>query len=108
MTPARHSPPQEAANEGPLFDDLRAVFVNCTLKRSPEVSNTGGLIDLSSGIMQSHGVAVETLRAIDHEIATGLWPDMTEHGWQIDESPAIYDRVLAIRRGHTLPEIMLS
>ena len=24
------------------FSDLKAVFVNCTLKRSPEVSNTEG------------------------------------------------------------------
>ena len=61
----------------------------------PEASNTGGLIDLSSGIMQSRGVAVETLRAVDREIATGVWPDMTEHGWPVDEWPAIYDRVLA-------------
>ena len=86
----------EAAREqGSGFDDLRALFVNCTLKRSPEASNTGGLIDLSSGIMQSRGVAVDTLRAVDHEIATGVWPDMTEHGWQVDEWPAIYERVLA-------------
>jgi hypothetical protein len=25
------------------FSDLRALFINCTLKRSPEVSNTRGL-----------------------------------------------------------------
>jgi hypothetical protein len=25
------------------FSDLRAVMINCTLKRSPEVSNTGGI-----------------------------------------------------------------
>jgi multimeric flavodoxin WrbA len=23
---------------------------------------------------------VEVIRGIDHEIATGVWPDMTEHG----------------------------
>jgi multimeric flavodoxin WrbA len=92
---ARVARPEAAGEEGPRFDDLRALFVNCTLKRSPEESNTGGLIDLSSGIMQSRGVAVETLRAIDHEIATGVWPDMTDHGWAVDEWPAIYERVLA-------------
>jgi hypothetical protein len=27
------------------FDDLRALFVNCTLKRSPEPSHTQGLIE---------------------------------------------------------------
>src|SRR5215470_5459575 len=33
------------------FDDLRALFINCTLKRWPEVSNTQGLIDISARIM---------------------------------------------------------
>ena len=35
------------------------------------------------------------LRAVDHDIATGVWPDMTEHGWEHDEWPAIYARVMA-------------
>jgi len=80
---------------GPQFDGLRALFINCTLKRSPEPSNTDGLIELSSGIMRGRGVNVDILRAIDHDIATGVWPDMTEHGWPVDEWPAIYERVLA-------------
>jgi hypothetical protein len=29
------------ASNGASYDDLRALFVNCTLKRSPERSNTG-------------------------------------------------------------------
>ena len=40
------------------FDDLRALYVNCTLKRSPERSHTQGLIDRSRSIMEQHGVAV--------------------------------------------------
>ena len=35
------------------FSDLRALFINCTLKRSPEVSNTQGLADLSIAIMRT-------------------------------------------------------
>ena len=31
------------------FSDLRAIFVNCTLKRSPELSHTQGLVDISIG-----------------------------------------------------------
>ena len=77
------------------FTDLRALFVNCTLKRSPELSHTQGLIDISSEIMGRQGVAVEEVRAVDHEIATGVWPDMTEHGWVRDEWPAISERVMA-------------
>ena len=77
------------------FSDLRALFVNCTLKRSPEVSNTQGLSDLSIEIMRRQGVTVETVRAIDREIATGVWPDMTEHGWDRDDWPAIFEQVMA-------------
>jgi multimeric flavodoxin WrbA len=65
------------------------------LKRSPASSNTAELIEVSTRIMAKHGVGVEALRAIDHDIATGVWPDMTEHGWARDAWPAIYDKVLA-------------
>jgi multimeric flavodoxin WrbA len=78
----------------PRFGELRALFINTTLKRSPEVSNTEGLIRRSSKIMRQHGVEVDHLRAIDHDIATGVWPDMTEHGWTTDEWPTIFRRVL--------------
>src|SRR5512132_2731287 len=77
------------------FSDLRALYVNCTLKRSPEVSHTQGLADLSIAIMERNGVAVETIRAVDHEIATGVYPAMTEHGWARDDWPALSEKVLA-------------
>ncbi len=77
------------------FSHLRAVFVNCTLKRSPGLSHTQGLIDISATIMRKQGVAVEVLRAVDHDIATGVYPDMTEHGWGTDDWPAIHDKVMA-------------
>ena len=41
------------------FSDLRALFVNCTLKRSPELSHTQGLADISMEIMRRQGVTVE-------------------------------------------------
>ena len=77
------------------YSDLRAMYVNCTLKRSPERSHTQGLIDRSVQIMRKHGVEVEVLRAVDHDIATGVYPDMTEHGWASDEWPEIHERVMA-------------
>ena len=79
----------------PDFSDLRALFINCTLKRSPEISHTEGLIRISSAIMERHGVGVEVVRAVDHDIATGVWPDMREHGWPSDDWPAIFEQVLA-------------
>jgi len=77
------------------FSGLRAMYINCTLKRSPDRSHTQGLVDVSSAIMEKHGVEVEVLRAIDHDIATGVYLDMTEHGWETDAWPEIHRRVMA-------------
>jgi len=77
------------------FTGLRALFINCTLKRSPEVSNTEGLIDASAALMMKHGVGVEVVRAVDCDIATGVYLDMTEHGWASDAWPDIHKDVMA-------------
>ena len=77
------------------FTDLRALYVNCTLKPSPSVSNTQGLMDISIGIMEANGVAVEQIRAVDHDFAAGVYPDMTEHGAGRDEWPSAYAQVEA-------------
>src|ERR1700745_2398821 len=77
------------------FSDLRAIFINCTLKRSPERSHPQGLADRSIAVMERQGVKVDLIRAIDHEIATGVYPDMTEHGWERDDWPAISEQVMA-------------
>src|SRR5438552_4812344 len=86
------SPKQEDLCRQTRWDlsDLRALFINCTLKRSPELSHTQGLVEISRAIMEKQGVAVDVVRAVDHDIATGVWPDMTEHGWATDEWPALY------------------
>ena len=76
------------------FSGLRAMFINCTLKKSPELSHTEGLIDASAAIMMKHGVGVEVLRAIDHDIAAGVYLDMTEHGWKTDVWPDIWGQVM--------------
>ena len=48
-------------------------------------------------IMRKHGVEVDEIRAIDHDIATGVYPDMTEHGWETDAWPDLYPRILGQR-----------
>jgi multimeric flavodoxin WrbA len=77
------------------FSDLSAIYINCTLKRSPEPSHTQMLMDRSITVMQANGVAVISLRAVDHDIASGVWPDMVERGWDADVWPAIFAQVLA-------------
>jgi hypothetical protein len=49
--------PASSSQDEWRFDGLRALYINCTLKRSPEPSHTQGLIDLSRSIMERHGVA---------------------------------------------------
>jgi multimeric flavodoxin WrbA len=75
------------------FSGLKALFFNCTLTKSPGLSHTETLIKVSQGIMQKHGVQTEIIRAIDHDIATGVYPDMREHGWESDEWPELYKKV---------------
>ncbi len=77
------------------YDDLAAVYINCTLKPSPEMSHTELLGEASMDIMRAQGVSVTSLRAVDHDIAPGVQPDMTEHGFVRDDWPAIQDTVMA-------------
>jgi len=79
-------------NKQPDFSGLKALFINCTLKKSPETSHTETLMRVSMNIMKKQGVAVDMIRAIDHDIAIGVYPDMREHGWQADEWPNIYEK----------------
>jgi multimeric flavodoxin WrbA len=77
------------------FSDLSAVYINCTLTKSPDASHTQTLMDRSIAVMRANGVSVESIRAVDHDIAPGVWPDMTEHGWETDAWPAICAKVMA-------------
>ena len=76
------------------FSDLRALYINCTLTRSPDASHTQTLMDRSIAVMETNGVSVTTIRAIDHNIPPGVWPDMREHGWEADDWPAICEQVM--------------
>lgn len=77
------------------FSNLSALFLNCTLKKSPRTSHTRGLMDRSAEIMRRAGVEVEILRVVDHDVPPGVQPDMTEHGWHRDPWPRIQEKVLA-------------
>lgn len=76
------------------FSDLKAIFLNCTLKPSLQLSHTEGLMKVAKAIMEKNGVAVEMLRPVDYDIAPGVYPDMTEHGWEKDEWPGIQKKVM--------------
>lgn len=79
----------------PDFSKLKALYINCTLKKSPKKSHTRLLMDLSARIMKKEGVQVDHIRLIDHEVATGVQPDMTKHGWEKDAWPELFKKVEA-------------
>ncbi len=75
------------------FSGLKALFLNCTLKKSPALSHTNGLIDVSQAILEKNGVETIKFRPVDYDLAFGVYPDMTEHGWDTDQWPEIYEKV---------------
>lgn len=86
-------------SQGTDFSDLTAVVVNCTLKPSPALSHTQGLLDNAIAILEAQGVSVGVIRAVDFDIAPGVYPDMREDvpggNRNSDDWPALADRILA-------------
>lgn len=70
---------------------FKALFLNCTLKRSPEVSNTQALIDKVAALLADLDVVSETNRVTDYKVAFGVSSDEGDG----DEWPAILERVKA-------------
>src|SRR3954471_17134113 len=70
---------------------LKTVLLNCTLKPSPEPSNTQALMDIVIGHLESLDVECETVRVVDHRIPFGVDSDLGDG----DEWPMILDKILA-------------
>lgn len=68
---------------------LRALGLNCTLKRSPEISNTEALMGRVMGLLADHGVETEILRPVDYEVKFGVTSDEGEG----DQWPEILAKV---------------
>ncbi|HCS18797.1 MAG TPA: flavodoxin [Erythrobacter sp.] len=75
------------------YSDLKALTINCTLKPSPGGSHTDKLLGVAEAILVRNGVTLEQVRLVDHDIAPGVYPDMTEHGAERDDWPAIWEKV---------------
>ena len=76
------------------YDDLNALFINCSLKRSGEASHTQRLMDVPIAIMRKNGVSTSVVRAADLDIPPGVYPDMTKHGWDSDGWPVVQKQVM--------------
>lgn len=68
---------------------LKAVILNCTLKRSPEVSNTRALIDKVVALMKPLGVKSEVIRVVDYRISRGV----TSKEGKDDEWPKVLGKI---------------
>lgn len=82
------------ANPPAKPDDLKALFINCSIKKDSKDSHTGKLMNRSAGIMREQGVKVEQLYALDYQIAFGMVKDGKEAGWPADDWPKIQKKIM--------------
>jgi len=71
--------------------ELTACLLNCTLKKSPAVSNTEGLMKRVVEWFDSLDVASEMVRVVDYNVIPGVSSDEGEG----DEWPQILDKIKA-------------
>ncbi|MBZ4015715.1 flavodoxin family protein [Streptomyces purpurogeneiscleroticus] len=69
---------------------MRALVINCTLKPSPQPSNTEALADVVVRALDTHGVTTQTVRAVDLNLLPGVQTDMGEG----DDWPAVHEKIL--------------
>ncbi len=62
---------------------MKALFINCTLKRSPEESNTEVLINKSREILKKEGISSEIVRAVDLTIEHSVDPKFKKDDWPL-------------------------
>jgi len=55
--------------------ELKAVFLNCTLKPSPQDSNTEALARVVAEALEADGIATEFVRVVDHDVRPGVTSD---------------------------------
>ncbi|MFA9461577.1 flavodoxin family protein [Thiohalorhabdus sp. Cl-TMA] len=75
------------------FSNLNALFINTSLQKESARSHTRLLLNASSDIMKKNGVQVSHLHLLDHQVPPGIYPDMTKHGWDRDDWPAIWEKI---------------
>jgi multimeric flavodoxin WrbA len=69
---------------------MKAIVLNCTLKKSPERSNTEALASVVADALRAEGVEVDEVRVVDHAVPPGVESDLGEG----DEWPGIRARIL--------------
>jgi multimeric flavodoxin WrbA len=93
MTDMTELPAPDCEEINTDFSDLKAVFINCSLKKDSAQSHTATLMKAAANIMRKHNIGVEWIHAADHQIAYGIYPDMTEHGFEKDAWVDLWPKV---------------
>lgn len=70
---------------------MKAVVLNCTLKSSPETSNTQALAEVVIAELEKGGAEVETVRLVDLNIKPGVRSDEGEG----DDWPSVDEKLKA-------------
>ncbi len=70
---------------------MKALIINCTLKSSPEFSNTGALAQKAASQLAAEGIQTEVIRLLDYEIKPGTESDMGNG----DEWPILLRKIKA-------------
>lgn len=70
---------------------MKALFINCTLKRTPDFSNTGALAEKAAAQLQELGFQTEIIRLNDYNVLTGNTSDEGNG----DEWPEILEKIKA-------------
>lgn len=76
------------------FSNLKALLLNCTLKPNPKESHTKTIMEISKAILEKNDVSTEIIRPVDYDIPPGVYPDMTEQGFEKDDWPEIQQKVM--------------
>lgn len=77
----------------PTYSGLKAVILNCSLKRDAKQSHTQLLLNAVTGLMKTAKVEVSTLHMADYNLPPGVYPDMTDHGYEADQWPELWKTI---------------
>lgn len=75
------------------FTGLKAVFINCSIKKDKSKSHTQLLMNRAAAIMETEGVDVTHIFALDYTIAFGMVKDAAPD--QKDDWPIIQEKIMA-------------
>ncbi|MEU2385190.1 NAD(P)H-dependent oxidoreductase [Streptomyces sp. NPDC012461] len=70
---------------------MKALAINCTLKKSPDTSNTEALLRSVTEQLEQEGVDVDVVRAVDLDIGPGVVSEAVHDG---DDWPDVHAKVL--------------